>query len=245
MARKQDEVLFPEFDGARYGDSHRRRNLFLQKFLEMYSTDFNLENQAKKHAHEIIVKWAELESSGKLKKKKEDTLKGEFLTEVFGEALGFKLFSEGLGGWNLEAEYSVNGGEADAAIGLFDQNSKNCPHVVVEIKGPRVNLDRDRFNGRTSIQQCWDYLNALPGCPWGIVCNYVSFRLYHREHTPRRYELFTLQELREKKRFDQFYYLFERGGLLPIGLERKARADILLEKTLDRQLEVGDELYEY
>jgi len=37
-------------------------------------------------AHEIIVKWADLDSSGKLEKRKETEVEGEFLTQIFGEA---------------------------------------------------------------------------------------------------------------------------------------------------------------
>ena len=55
------------------------------------------------------------------------------------------------------------------------------PLAVVELKGATTDLDRDRSNGRTAVQQCWDYLNALPGCPWGIVSNFRTIRLYHRE----------------------------------------------------------------
>jgi hypothetical protein len=32
-----------------------------------------------------------------------------------------------------------------------------------------TDLDRDRSNGRTAVQQCWDYINAVPGCIWGIA----------------------------------------------------------------------------
>jgi hypothetical protein len=57
------------------------------------------------------------------------------------------------------------------------------------------------------------------------------------------YQLFTLQDLRRWEAFLQFYCLFERGGLLPVGIDQVARADVLLEKSKKRQREVGDELY--
>lgn len=242
MAEKHENLLFPELNKARYGETKCLRSLFLAKYLKQESFDKRLENEAQKKAFEIIKKWANLESSGKLQKKNETALEGEFLTEVFGQALGYKLFSANETQWHLEPKYSVNGGQADAALGLFEHGRKIPPLAVVELKGPNVNLDRDRFNGRTAVQQCWDYLNALPQCPWGIVSNYVSFRLYHRTQTPRVYQTFTLQELQKHNNFLQFYYLFEKGGLLPVSCE-KPRAERLLEKTNTRQLEVGDELY--
>ena len=242
MAGK-DEYLFPEANKARYGQGRPYRPLFLPNYLRLESRDQRLKNKEQEKAYEIILKWADLESSGKLEQKKETMLEGEFLTEVFGQALGYTLFSANKESWDIEAKFSVNGGEADAAIGLFKINQKNKPRSVIELKGPKTNLDKDKFNGRTAVQQCWDYLYAIPECPWGIVCNYVSFRLYHRNQTPRSYQLFTLQELRNKENFQQFYYIFQRGGLLPDAVAQKPRADRLLDKTNKREREVGDELY--
>ncbi|MEI7837769.1 MAG: DNA methyltransferase, partial [Planctomycetota bacterium] len=110
--------------------------------------------------------------------------------------------------------------------------------------GPGIDLDRDRSQGRTPVQQCWDYLNEAPECPWGIVSNIVSFRLYRRELGSACCQVFTLKELKVPEKFREFYYLFERGGLLPTLPGQTPRADALLEKTAQRQREVGDELYD-
>lgn len=231
-------------DTARYGDSRRKRPLFLPNPLRAESSDKRLQNAAQEKAYQILLKWAELESSGKLQKQKETEVEGEFLNQVFGEALGYTLFSEGQEQWNLKPKYNVNGGEADAAIGLFGSARNQKPVAVIEFKGPTVNVDRDKFDGRTAVQQCWDYLYAVPDCPWGIVCNYVSFRLYHRNQTQRAYELFTLQEIRQREKFLQFYYLFEKGGLLPTAMSQIPRAEMLLERSSNRQREVGSQLYQ-
>jgi hypothetical protein len=234
------EHLFPELNKARYGEARRTRHLFLPNLLARESGDKRLEGENQDHAYQIILKWANMESAGKLEPRKETAIESEFLTEVFGEALGYTLFSEDKEHWNLEPKFSVNGGIADAAIGLFNHQQKRIPRAIIELEGPTVNVDKDRFNGRTPVQQCWDYLNALPQCPWGIVCNYVSFRIYHHSQSSRIYELFTLQDLRKKENFSQFYYLLEKGGLIPPTL----RADLLLEKCTTRQRQVGDELYD-
>ncbi|MBM3333252.1 hypothetical protein FJY63_01180, partial [Candidatus Sumerlaeota bacterium] len=243
MITIQDD-LFAECNPTHYGDRRNHRNLFLPKYLERDSEGLRSTDEEFRRAWGILGKWAKLESTGSLLKRKETALQGEFLSEVFGEALGYVLFSEGIDEWNLEPQYQVNGGTADGALGLF-RNGEKRPFAILELKGPRVNLDRDRFNGRTPVQQCWDYLNALPECPWGIVCNYVSFRLYHRDHTPRAYQLFLLQELVRSEAFRQFYYLFERRGLIPAVEGQKSRATVLLENTDSRQREVGDHLYEH
>ena len=98
---------------------------------------------------------------------KETTLEGEFLTDVFSKALGYTLFSENKAQWNVWPKYSVPDGEADAAIGVFDETTKWPPLALMELKGPTVNVDRDRFRGRTPVQQCWDYLNVSAGMPVG------------------------------------------------------------------------------
>lgn len=239
------EKLFPEDDLIHYGDKRHHRNLFLPKYLEKRSKDFRLHGEAQEKAYKIICKWADLEISGKLKEKKESKVKGEFITEVFGKALEFTLFSDNKEKWDIEPEYSVNGGTADAAIGLFKQNSKTLPKVLIEIKGPTVRLDHDRFNGRTPVQQCWDYLNSVPQCPWGIVTNIVSFRLYNRNNTPKAYQLFVLRDLKNEDKFRQFYYLFQREAYLPLYHGDIPRAESLLSDTGERKNEVGDELYQY
>lgn len=238
MAAKQ-EALFPEFNKARYGENRRSRPLFLPSLLVSEAPDQRLKGPDQDHAYEIICKWADIESSGKLDQMKETSIEGEFCKEVFGDALGYILFADNKENWNFQQKYFVNGGHADAAIGIFGSHKKPQIRAVIELKGPTVNVDKDRSAGRTPVQQCWDYLNALPDCPWGIVCNYVSFRLYHRNQTPRVYELFTLHDLHKKEKFLQFYYLLEKGGLIPPN----PRADLLLEKCTTRQRQVGDELY--
>lgn len=230
-------------DPARYGDNRQKRPLFIQAFLKDRSQDRRLQDDRCERAHAIIVKWADLESKGALQTQTESNLEAEFLTEVFGEALGYTLFSEGKTQWNLRPKFRLNDQTADAAIGFFEAHREIGPRAVIELKGPTANVDRDKSNGRTPVQQCWDYLAEVPDCPWGIVSNIVSFRLYHRGQTTRVYQLFTLQELRRREAFLQFYCLFERGGLLPVGIDQVARADALLEKSEKRQREVGDELY--
>jgi len=237
------EHLFPELNKSRYGEARRLRPLFLPALLEKEARDKRLKSPDQDHAYEIICKWADIESSGKLDQMKETTIEGEFCNEVFGDALGYTFFADNKDHWNFQAKVSVNGGTADAAIGLFQRGRKTCPRAIIELKGPTINVDKDRSQGRTPVQQCWDYLIALPECPWGIVCNFVSFRLYHRNHTQRNYELFVLQDLKKREIFDQFYYLFHRDGLLQHPPAQSPHADSLLEKCTTRQREVGDELY--
>lgn len=239
-----DSVLFPELHAARYGDSHRRkRRLILPRRLFAAAESTLLKGASQDRAYEIIRKWAELERTRKLEALTETQLESEFLTEVFGTALGYKLFSDNADAWELQPKFPVNGGTADAAIGSFSPES-SAPQALIELKGPTVNVDRSA-GGRTPVQQLWDYLNARPDCPWGIVCNYVSFRLYHRDHTPRAFEVYTLADMDARPElFREFYALFQRDGLLRPYANGEARADRLLRESGERQREVGDELDE-
>lgn len=238
----QSGLLFPETHAARYGDGRRRKRLFVQKRLEQVGRDYRLGGLERDFAHQVLCKWADLEAEGKLRKRGESELESQFLTDVFGQALGYKQLAPGEARWELSPKFSVDGGTADAALGFFDASLRQ-PFAVIELKGPTANLDRPSGGGRTPIQQCWDYLDHLPDCPWGIVTNCVSFRLYHRDKTPRAYELFTLHDLRDRDRFNEFYAVFARGGFFPLAAGQKPRAVELLIQSERDQREVGNELY--
>ncbi|OYV88396.1 MAG: hypothetical protein B7Z73_08595, partial [Planctomycetia bacterium 21-64-5] len=225
--------------------AHRkRRPLFLQRFLaeEADKPRFRLASDGP--AFQVIAKWADLQAQGHLFRK-ETALDADFLIDVFGKALGYRQATDSPEKYELERNFTVPGvGTADGALGNFSSGAALNPLVVIELKSADVDLDRDRFNGRTPVQQCWDYLNAFPACPWGIVSNFVTFRLYHRDKTPQAWEEFTLAELRDPKRFAQFYYLFEVGGLVHTVLGEPPRAVRLLERSAQRQRTVSDILYE-
>lgn len=222
----------------------RRRPLFLQRYLAEEADKPRFRQTSQGQPFQIIEKWAELEAQGHLLRK-ETALDADFLIDVFGKALGYRQATDSPEKYELERNFTVpDVGTADGALGNFSPAAARLPLVVIELKSADVDLDRDRFNGRTPVQQCWDYLNAFPDCPWGIVSNFVTFRLYHRDKTPQAWEEFTLKELRDPKRFAQFYYVFEVGGLARSVLGEPPRAVRLLEKSSQRQLAVSDILYE-
>ena len=234
--------LFEQHERVMERRIRRQRALFIPHFLREAAADYQLAGAAQDKAYALAIRWADLETSGDLVKHRETSIDTQFLDQLFGEGLGYTVKTTTPTGWQLEHKYSVPGvGIADAALGEFPKAT--VPTVVVELKDALTDLDRDRSNGRTAAQQCWDYLNALPDCPWGIVSNFSTIRLYHRTKGALAYEEFTLQELRDRDRFNEFYCLFERGGLLQSALRQLPRAAALLEKTQTRQKEVGDELY--
>lgn len=222
----------------------RQRALFIPRFLREAASDAKLHDDAQERAYQIAVRWADLETSGFLREKRETSIDTQFLDQIFGEGLGYAVKTASPDKWQLEHKFPVPGvGQADGAIGDFP--AQPVPVAVIELKDAQTDLDRDRRQGRTPVQQCWDYLNALPECPWGIVSNFRTIRLYHRDKTPQSFEEFSLQEMRDRHRFNEFYCLFERGGFLPSRLRQRPRALELLRDTANRQKEVGNELYDF
>ena len=222
--------------------------LILPRLLRDAGDDGQLEEQARA-AHPIILRWADLETSGELADTHETQLQGPFCDEILGQVLGYQSVTSQTEDhtYHLEQEFHVTAtGHADVALGLFKPGQPKTPHAVVELKGSNIHLDRARSNGRNAVAQCWDYLYALPAeCRWGIVSNFVSFRLYDRTATPAKYEHFTLQQLRKFDEFRKFYAIFHRKGLIEKTAGQDPRILSLIKKTNDRQREVGDELYGY
>ncbi|TXT25176.1 MAG: type II restriction enzyme and modification methylase [Planctomycetota bacterium] len=220
--------------------------LVLSKLLKDAATDMRLDESELRAAHAVLTHWSGLERSGRLAKFNETQMQGEFLTQVFGQALGYMGPLDGKDVWHWEQHHPFSFGTPDAILGFFRQSdAMRPPLAVIELKGPDVHLDRHRSNGRTAVDQCWDYLvNTPPECRWGIVSNYVSFRLYERNSTKRVYEHFTLKELGENfDLFKQFYVLFHRQGLIDKWKLGPPRAAAMIQKTVERQREVGDQLY--
>jgi hypothetical protein len=241
MARRKPHTspsLFHEQERRLERRLRRQRALFIPRLLSDESKKAHLQGPAQEHAYQIALRWADLETKGHLVRHKETSIDTQFLDQVFGDGLGYQLKTTSPDAWQLEHKITVQGiGTADAALGDFPH--KRIPTAIIELKSALIDLDRDRSQGRTAVQQCWDYLNALPECTWGIVSNFSTIRLYHRLRGTLAYEEFTLQELRVRERFNEFYCIFQRNGLLRTRPEVEPRAVQLLQKTAERQREVG------
>ncbi|MEM7680796.1 MAG: DNA methyltransferase [Planctomycetota bacterium] len=241
--------LFPQ-DSPLAERQPKTDTLILSRLLDRAAASHQLQAEAEA-AHPILIKWADLETSGKLDSTHETQLQGPFCEQVFGDALGYpNLTQVNADQPHLlrQEEHIPNAGTADAALGEFLPNAPVTPAIraVLELKGPAIHLDRSRSNGRTPIAQCWDYLYALSGdCRWGIVSNFRCFRLYDRTATPSRYEHFSLQSLRDPKQFRRFFAVFHVTGLVKNTLGQKPRVLELIQSTNHRQREVGDQLYDH
>jgi len=185
-------VALPDLFAGPARRDRKYRALFLPKYLTEDSADKQLEGPSRDRAFGIVKKWADLEKSGDLVRKKETAFDAQFLEEIFNQGLGYTFATDNASNYHLERQFAVPGvGAADGALGVFGSGPPH-PLVMIELKGAKTDLDRDKSNGRTAVQQCWDYLNAWPSCPWGIVSNFSVIRLYHRDKTPQVYQEFRL-----------------------------------------------------
>src|SRR5437868_4706134 len=81
--------------------------LFLARFVKEQADRQNLEYEATiPNAHAILIRWADFERNGRLAELTENQLQGDFLRDVFGDALGYKRPAENEPVWNLEQHYN-------------------------------------------------------------------------------------------------------------------------------------------
>lgn len=247
MAKTQGDAhadyLFPDL-----GRKHRQ--LFIPKRLTQVV--FALWEQVKgsdaamlDQAQSRLNHWADMAAKGALAHK-ETSLDAEFLRILFAEGLGYVSRGSSTDVFQLDRQFTVPGcGTADGALGFFSVGKQPRPIAVIECKGASVDLDHDKSNGRTPVQQLWDYLAQLPDTPWGILSNYVTVRLYHRDATPRAYHEWTIKDFRDMNRVREFAYLLGPDGLLGKPPLQPPRAGAMLKLSAAKQREVGDDLYNY
>jgi len=237
----------PKHPGSMFAPDFRRRHphLILPKELtEKATCYFSDDDPRLKSGKTALSHWADLAAQGALQQK-ETKLDAEFLRVIFGQALGYKTVSDNPESYTMDKNPSVPGaGIADGALGFF-ATGREAPAVIIECKGAATDLDHDKSSGRTPVQQLWEYMAQLPDTPWGILSNYLTVRLYHRDSPMRAYQEFTVADFKIPDKAREFLYLFEPDGLLGHPPLQRARAMELLDKSTKRRLTVGDELYDY
>lgn len=193
----------------------------LQTALKAFEFPADLEAR-----HAPVKNWATLLKTNSLKAVKETSLHGDFLGDIFRDALGYRSIVGGQGQhWELHAEKHIDGGGgfADGAIGLFSAvtgssgKQKLTGRVVapIELKGTKTDLDTRQKGQESPVEQGWRYANYTMGCRWVIVSNYRELRLYHTSKTPACCEQFFLEDLADLEAFKRFYFLLCRENFLP------------------------------
>lgn len=196
--------------------------------------------------HAIVLGFVDALKRGRLDDKKEVSLHGDFLTRVFGDALGYRTVTQsGAEGWELTAEQRMGAGgkSVDGALGFFREGEPDRVLVPIELKSVRQDLDRSGGRALTPVQQAWDYANHAPGCRFILVSNYKETRLYSTARTPDVCETFLLEDLVTLDGFKRFYYLLARPRLLGPTPGVASPVELLLASSAAAEAEVTSELY--
>lgn len=140
--------------------------------------------------------WRELLESDRADRLNERELLPEFLSDIFGELLGYTGPASGGGHYTMsrEAHVAVDGKYADAVLGDFSPDRKRFV-IAVEGKSSRDPLDRP-FAGRkkSAVDQALGYAVNLR-CDWYIVTSMRQTRLYHKGSDQSTFELFRTADL--------------------------------------------------
>lgn len=224
----------------------------LQTALKAFEFPADLEAR-----HAPVKNWATVLKSNSLKAVKETSLHGDFLGDIFRDALGYRSIVGGQGQhWELHAEKHIDGGGgfADGAIGLFSAvtgsggKQKLTGRVVapIELKGTKTDLDTRHKGQESPVEQGWRYANYTMGCRWVIVSNYRELRLYHTNKTPACCEQFFLEDLADLEAFKRFYFLLCRENFLPASAHEgdRSRLDELLAESNEAEEAITEKLYQ-
>ncbi|MCX6855626.1 MAG: N-6 DNA methylase [Verrucomicrobia bacterium] len=169
--------------------------LFSPELVRQHVHHFTLPDSVET-ARPRLQHWADLIASGKADTFKETALLPEFLTDIFGQLLGYSGPAGAGDSFTLlrETHVEVDGQFADAALGRFTSETKKFI-VAVEGKGTRDPLERP-FAGRrmSAVDQAYRYAINLP-CDWIIVTSMRETRLYHKGSNQQTYERFEATRL--------------------------------------------------
>ncbi len=182
--------------------------------------------------------WADLISSGKADTLKETALLPEFLTDIFGQLLGYTGPAGAGDSFTLlrETHVEVDGQFADAALGRFTSETKKFI-VAVEGKGTRDPLERP-FAGRrmSAVDQAYRYAINLP-CNWIIVTSMRETRLYHKGSNQQTYERFETTRLAsDAALLKRFVFLLGAERVVPAQGESHLNALLRTSESAGREL---------
>ena len=166
--------------------------------------------------------------------KKEESEKVPFLQKMF-ELLGYKLHE------NLEFEFSTQGRSIYGVLGEQTENTRNV-EVAIEWKGiDTKSLDKGKA-GETPVSQMWDYMGKT-NTNFGIVGNFLEWRLYIKQKGQTEYHQFNLRELSEQEdKLDEMIFLLKKSMLLRGNSKTSGLEDLLHQNEVE-QAEITKRFY--
>ena len=189
----------------------------------------------------ILTEWIAQLHSGKLESLKEEEVKSRFVTDFFGEVLGFNCGNSST--WQLREELrtKVDATKADAALGYFsiDRATDIC-RAVIEIKDAATELDarQKRPDPKSAVDQAFEYAPKMRGeCRWVIVSNFREIHFYWANDRSR-YQQYLLAELNQEEKLKELLLLFHKDRF--ITRTGESRTDGLLHSTAKALPEAAD-----
>lgn len=171
-------------------------------------------------AKDLVRSWQRQISTGALARYTETQVEQAFNAAIFEKILGYVPLGQGLI-HHIVPKRTSQGGQniPDFVLGTFNPTGNvERWRAVGEIKSIGVNLDipqTSRRNQETPVQQAFRYaLSGKPGVEWVIVTNFTEIRLYRNGYTAA-YHRWSLEELCEGGRLDEFYVLLRREHIAP------------------------------
>ena len=166
----------------------------------------------------ILAKWADMLTSGKANRFKEQEILGDFLNDVFCGALDYARPADDPDRHTISREkhVQVDGKFADAVLGDF-REAKEQFVVALEGKGPLDPLDRP-YAGRhmSAVDQGYRYAINLP-CDWIIVTSIRQTRLYYKGCDQRTLERFDTERLADNEvLLRKFVFLLGAARVVPL-----------------------------
>lgn len=213
-------------------------SLFSQEFLDRYleSERLSVFGDIRKKMT-VLSDWIASLDAGKLDMSKEAGLKSRFVTEFFGDVLGFNYRNSKY--WHLEEEFKnqLDGQRTDASLGYFEGVEGKIVsdvRIVVEIKGVEADLDaRPKKDVMSPVEQAFNYSTGQgPNVKWVIVSNFTETRFY-ASNSRSKYQVFFLKDLESNDKLRELLFLFHKDYL--INQNEKSRTDRLFELSRDDQ----------
>ena len=226
--------------------------LILPKVLEETAQQGLTSNDIaqRQHAFTQFHDWREKLRRPQFASMTESQLEQAFNAQCLG-ALGYQGMDKVPAGssYSLIPKPSLPNATPDVVLGHFHSPSPQAitPQIraVVELKGPRVHLDRPAGQNRTPVRQALDYLSLIDGPElWAVVSNMHEFRLYSKSRSTTRALCFQLDELADPDTFAQFYTAFAARNLLNDQATHYSTLG-MLQRSEQKQQKVGKELYDH
>ena len=166
--------------------------------------------------HQIIQEWNRSFKEKDLISRSEQSLKTDFLTQIFKEILGYEGIIKA-NPWTMEIEVrtEMDATTPDAVLGYFS-NTVSQVLAVVEVKKPSVNLDekQNRKDQSSPVNQAFAYQHKHSYCEWIIVSNIREIRLYSKDSSTR-YESFWIEQMAEDiLLFEKFCFFLSEENLI-------------------------------